>query len=331
MRPLTVGWILLAFVASSGPAWAGERLTFSLNYIAGGDHAPLYFARKEGWFQAAGLDVAILQTQGSAAALQQVAAGKSQAGIVDMANVLIGRGKGITTSLAVMNIYANSPYGIYWLKSAGITSPKDLAGRKIGTPPGDAARNLWVPLANKIGIHPESVSWVNINASAKLAALQSRAIDATTTFYTSYYLYQRELGGDLGYAAWRDFGINPYSNSVVFNTDYAVAHPEVVKSFVAVLQRAYVACVVDPQPCIDALIEENTALKRDDMLSAWDATVTLMSDKEANGAFGYMDPLRMKNDYELLDKYFGFQAKFPVEDTYTNRFLNPQIKLQTTK
>ena len=49
---------------------------------------------------------------------------------------------------------------------------KDFAGKKIGNPPGDAARALWPALAKANGIDPNAVTWVNIGPNAKLAALK---------------------------------------------------------------------------------------------------------------------------------------------------------------
>ena len=53
--------------------------------------------------------------------------------------VLLFRGKGADL-VGMMNVYANSPQGFYWLKSSGITGVRDLAGKKIGNPAGDGAR-----------------------------------------------------------------------------------------------------------------------------------------------------------------------------------------------
>ena len=44
----------LAFGAS--PA-AAQKLTFTLNWVAGGDHAPYFYAQKMGWYRQAGLDI----------------------------------------------------------------------------------------------------------------------------------------------------------------------------------------------------------------------------------------------------------------------------------
>jgi NitT/TauT family transport system substrate-binding protein len=154
-------------------AAAAQKLTFTLNWVAGGDHAPYFYAQKMGWYKQAGVDVEFETGRGSAASAQKVGAGASQLGLSDMAGVLLFRGKGLDL-VGLMNVYANSPQGLYWLKSSGINSLKDLAGKKIGNPAGDGARTMWPALAKANGIDPNSVTWVNIDANAKLGALKAR-------------------------------------------------------------------------------------------------------------------------------------------------------------
>ena len=139
---------LVAFGAS--PA-AAQKITFTLNWVAGGDHAPYFYAQKMGWYKQAGLDVDFETGRGSAASAQKVGAGQSQLGLSDMAGVLLFRGKG-ADNVGLMNVYANSPQGLYWLKSSGINGLKDLAGKKIGNPAGDGARTMWPALAKANGI-----------------------------------------------------------------------------------------------------------------------------------------------------------------------------------
>src|SRR3954452_13715419 len=215
---------LVAFGAS--PA-AAQKITFTLNWVAGGDHAPYFYAQKMGSYKQAGLDVDFETGRGSAASAQKVGAGQSQLGLSDMAGVLLFRGKGLD-AVGVMNIYANSPQGMYWLKSSGVQSVKDFAGKKIGNPPGDAARTMWPALAKMNGIDPGSVTWVNIDANAKLGALKSKAIDVTTSFYNLHHVFARELGEDMGFLAWKDAGLNPYGNSIVANGGVLKANKDAV-------------------------------------------------------------------------------------------------------
>ena len=138
------GFAALAAVSLGAmPAAAqNQKVTFTLNWVAGGDHAPYYYAQKMGLYKKAGIDLEIETGRGSAASAQKVGAGSSQLGLSDMAGVLLFRGKGADL-VGVMNVYANSPQGLYWLKSSGIKSVKDLAGKKIGNPAGDGARTMW--------------------------------------------------------------------------------------------------------------------------------------------------------------------------------------------
>ena len=183
----------LAAVALGASAAAAQKLTFTLNWVAGGDHAPYFYAQKMGSYKQAGLDVDFETGRGSAASAQKVGAGQSQLGLSDMAGVLLFRGKGLD-AVGVMNVYANSPQGLYWLKSSGIQSVKDLAGKKIGNPAGDGARTMWPALAKTIGIDPNSVTWVNIDANSKLAALKAKSIDATTSSSTCHARRRRRSG-----------------------------------------------------------------------------------------------------------------------------------------
>jgi len=179
----------------------------------------------------------------------------------------------------VFNVYANSPQGLYWLKSSGIKTVKDLAGKKIGNPAGDGARTIWPALAKANGIDPNSVTWVNIDANSKLAALKAKSIDATTSFYNIHHIFQRELGDDMGFVAWKDAGLNTYGNTVIVNGDYLKKNKATVAAFVKVTQKAFAACVAAPNPCVQALIDANGALQFDNELQNWRLVEVLMSDK----------------------------------------------------
>src|SRR6187551_4101516 len=270
---------LVAFGAS--PA-AAQKITFTLNWVAGGDHAPYFYAQKMGWYKQAGIDVEFETGRGSAASAQKVGAGASQLGLSDMAGVILFRGKGLDL-VGVMNVYANSPQGLYWLKSNGINSLKDLAGKKIGNPAGDGARTMWPALAKANGIDPNSVTWVNIDANAKLGALQSKSIDATTSFYNIHHIFQKELGDDMGFVAWKDAGLNTYGNTVIVNGDYLKKNKATVAAFVKVTQKAFAECVKTPAPCVQALIDANGALQLENEATNWKLVQVLMRDKHSEG------------------------------------------------
>jgi NitT/TauT family transport system substrate-binding protein len=319
--------IVVAAALSATPAAAQQKIDFILNWVPGGDHAPYYYAKKQGWYAKEGIDLNLEPGKGSALATQKVGAGANPAGLADMGGVLVAKGKG-APNVAVFNVYANSPQGLYWLKSSGIKGIKDFPGKKIGNPAADGARTMWPALAKANGIDPKSVTWVNIDANAKLSALKAKSIDVTTSFYNLHHVFKRELGEDMGFLAWRDIGLNPYGNSVIVNADYLKKNKPTVAKFVKVTQRAFAQCAKEPKPCVQALIDANGALSFDNELVNWELVEVLMSDKVSRSvALGWHDDARMQADYQLVRDYVGIDKPFDVKSTYTNEFLDKSIKM----
>jgi NitT/TauT family transport system substrate-binding protein len=323
--------IVFAAAALLAAPAAAQKVDFMLNWVPGGDHAPYYYAKKLGWYEKEGIDLNLEPGKGSMLAVQRVGAAQNPIGLADMGNVLIGRGKG-ADSVGVFNVYANSPQGLYWLKSSGIKGIKDFPGKKIGNPAADGARPMWPALAKANGIDPKSVTWVNVDANAKLAALKARSIDITTSFYNIHHIFQRELGDDMGFVAWREIGLNPYGNSVIVNADYLKKNKATVAKFVKVTQRAFAECVKDANPCVQALVEASGALKFDNELTNWRLVEVLMSDRISQSvALGWHDDARMKADYELVRDYVGIDKPFEVKSVYSNEFLDKSIKMKAVK
>lgn len=326
----TLGALVVGFAAlgtSAAPSQAATEINFILNWVAGGDHAPYYYAAQEGWYEDAGLDVNIEQGKGSQMSAQRTGIGKSDLGLADLGTALVVMGKGADL-VAVMNVYANSPYGMYWDKSSGIDGPKDFPGHKIGNPPWDAARQMWPALAKEVGIDADSVSFVNVQPNAKLSALKSGSIDITTSFYNIHYIFQRELGDDMGYFAWKEYGVNPYGNSIMVNREFLEENRDAVATFVEVTQKAFYQCVQEPKPCVQALVDANSGLKLDSELKNWKLVTELMSDKYSREhGLGYFDPERMRHDYEFTDKYFDIEKPFDIDKAFTNEFIDRDLKM----
>jgi NitT/TauT family transport system substrate-binding protein len=322
-----IGLVALAGFAFATSPSSAEQLNFTLNWVAGGDHAPYFYAQKMGWYKDAGIDVSFETGRGSAMSAQKVGAGASQLGLSDMAGVLYFRGKGADL-VGIMNVYANSPQGLYWLKSSGIKTAKDLAGKKIGNPAGDGARTMWPALAKKLGIDPKSVTWVNIDANAKLSALKAHTIDATTSFFNLHHVFARELGDDMGYLAWKDAGVNLYGNSIIANGAWLKANQATADKFVKVTQKAFAECAKKPEPCIQALVDANGALLFKNELENWHLVTILMNDETSRTvALGWHDDARMASDYQTVNEYLHMEKPYDVKTAYTNAFLDKNVKM----
>jgi NitT/TauT family transport system substrate-binding protein len=334
----TTGWLrsaafAFALIAAglltvSAARAADQRVTLILNYIPTADHSPYFYAKAQGWYKEAGIDLDIEVGKGSAFAAQTVGAGAAQFGIADLPTMFVARGKGADL-VAIMNVYANSPQGFYWLKSSGIKGPQDFPGHTIGNPPGDAARVMWPAFAKDAHIDPDSVHFVNVAPAAKMATLRSRQVDIITDFYNEHDLKVREFGSDLGFLAWRSVGLNLYGNSVITTASILKTQPDLAKKFVQIAQRAFAACVANSAPCLDALFASASGLDRRVQEDQWQRIKELMASPEgATNALGWFDPKRVASDYQVVKANIGFDTPFDPTGAVTNALLDTGIKLK---
>ncbi|MDB5732201.1 MAG: nitrate transporter substrate-binding protein [Variovorax sp.] len=315
-------------LATAGSAAsAADSMNLMLNWTPTADHAPIYYAKAKGWYSEAGIDLTIEAGKGSALSAQRVGSNGANLGIADLPTAIQAVGKGADLK-AVMVIYANSPQGFYWLKSSGINGPKDFVGRKIGNPPGDAARLMWPAFAKKVGIEANAVSFVNLSPQAKVGALKSKSVDIISDFYNEHDLKVREFGSDLGFLAWRSVGVNVYGNSLFVNGAYLAANPERVKKFVAITQRAYDACVKVFAPCLDALTASVSGLSPDNQRDQWERIKQLMRDDTTTQvALGAFDGARVKADYGLVQSLIGIDKPFDPATLFTNDYLDKNVRM----
>jgi NitT/TauT family transport system substrate-binding protein len=306
---------------------AAENVSLMLNWTPTADHSPIYYAKSKGWYKDAGIDLSIESGKGSAVSAQRVGSGGTPIGISDLPTAMQARGKGADLT-AVMVIYANSPQGFYWLKSSGITGPKDFAGKKIGNPPGDAARLMWPAFAKKTGIDPNAVTFVNVSPPAKVAALKSKSVDIISDFYNEHDLKAREFGADLGFAPWRENGVNVYGNSLLVNSAYLAKNKDLVRKFVEITQRAYDSCVKTFDPCLQALMADVSGLNADNQRDQWERIKQLMRDDTTTKvALGAFDANRVKADYALVQSLIGIDKAFEPTTMFTNDFLDTKVRM----
>ena len=331
MKGLRIAGLALALLAPSFAAGAAESVNLILNWTPTADHSPFYYAKAQGWYQKAGIDLSIEVGKGSGVSSLKVGAGGSPFGIADLATMLVARGKGADV-VALMSIYANTGQTFYWLKSYGIAGARDFPGHKIGNPPGDASRVMWPAFAKAAGIDPDAVSFVNVGPTAKIAALKSHTVDIISDFFNEHDLKAVGLGGDLGFVNWKDIGLNPYGNSLIVNGAFLEKNPKLVEDFVRITQRAYAACVADVTPCLNALLDQVSGLDKENQERQWERIKFLMTDDfTTTRALGWIDAGRMKKDYDLVQTYLGMEKPFAVESAFTTRLLDTSVKMDASK
>lgn len=322
MRNSAKLFVATALAGVTGAAAQAEDLSLQLNWKAGGDHAPIYYALQQGWYADAGVDLEVRQGSGSGAAAKALDVGQAELAIIDTPTALQFLGKG-SKMKGIFVAYNDNAAGIYWKKSSGINGVQDLKGKKIGAPAFDAARQMWVPISQAIGLQSDDVEWVNLQPTAKVAALQSGSIDATTHFYSVHFIYEDIFGDDLGYALLRDEGMNNYSLAYWASDDTLDGKADAVDAMVKVTQKAFAFCLENPTPCASAL-SEAVSLKLSDAERQFEYAARVMPGVGNTLAIGQWDGDRLTADYKVVQEAYGL-GDLDTSTAFTNAYIDTSV------
>lgn len=308
--------------ASSASAQPLEKFTFALNWFAVGDHAAYYVALDKGYFAKAGLDVTLENSKGSGDAIAKVDTGRADAGLADAVAVLGADARGARVKMVGM-VFDKTPLNFFSRKDNPITKPKDLEGKTVGAPPGDGQRQAWPAFAKLHHIDQSKVTWVNIEPTAKMAALAEKRVDAVGDYTTGAPFYDKALGvGNTVMMPWADSGFDLYSMSIIASEKTMKERPKVLRAFLEAAYMGWRDVMADPKaalaifkkrvPEIDlAIIEPNMMLGLD----------LLRTKNYADHGIGWIDAKKMCGSVDLINTYMGLAKKMDCKDVYTTEFL----------
>lgn len=167
----------------SGAGKASEKITYLTAFGAAGRDAFIWIAKKKGYFAEAGIDVDIQLGAATGENLKALASGKAQFANLDLIGAWILAGKGTYPNIrAIAAVHQQTLVSIVSLEGSGITSPKDLVGKKLGAATGSVNQLLFPAYARLAGIDPKSVTWVNTTPPQIPALLASGQVKAVSTF-----------------------------------------------------------------------------------------------------------------------------------------------------
>lgn len=157
---------IISCMLMTSPAVAADTIRVRLDWTPWGIHAPFHLAAKKGVFAANGLDVEVVDGNGSVATVQIVGNGEYDVGHASLAPMAIGRAKGLPVK-AIAGFVRQNDIGLLVAKDSGITGPAGLKGKKLAF----TAGSLEAPFIDRFlaagGLSRGDVDLVAVDASAK--------------------------------------------------------------------------------------------------------------------------------------------------------------------
>jgi len=318
----------LALAAGNAVA-ANTQITFQLNWVAGGANAGFAAAVAEGFYKDAGLDVTLVQGNGSGNTAQLVANGRSEIAYADAVAVsqLIAKGAPMKV---LSTVYQSNPNEVSALKKTGIKSVKDLAGKKVGVPSGSSQTTMLPLLLKANNLKESDVNLINMPPTAMVPSLLQGQVDAILGSVDSYQIQLEAQGAQTDNFMFADHGVPTVSTSIFASDSYIKNNPEVVRKFIAASLKGWYFALDNPEKAVKDL--KSVFPEMNEKL----ATAELASIKPllCSGGAKYIgkaeDALWVKTQ-DLLSEVKLLPAGQDPKTYYTNAYLPPASEMRACK
>ncbi|PTQ66386.1 ABC transporter substrate-binding protein [Celeribacter persicus] len=300
-----------------------EDLRLRLAWIAGGVDAAFFVADEKGYFADAGLDIEIVDGNGSTGTIQAVGNGDFDIGIAGLGALAQARqASGATNLIAVAGLIQKDPTSIISLEGSGIKAPKDIEGKRLGTDAGNFEDGMIKAFAEANGVDMDKVEVVIINGGADRVALLKGDVDFINGWANpdgDKVAAIKPIEPPLLFA---DYGVNILGSSVIVTKDFLADHGEEMKGFLSAIAKAKIEVDADPEAARDIFIKHRPDADPEAILMQ----IKTMAKYEHTAAtegkpYGVVAPEDIELTISLLEKYSGMAPGLTPDDIYTDAYL----------
>jgi putative hydroxymethylpyrimidine transport system substrate-binding protein len=303
-----------------------EPLTLALDFYVNPDHAGIYTALERGYFEQAGLDVQPQVPSDPAAPIKLVAAGRVDLAISYEPEVLLARDQQDLPVKAVAALVPSPLTSLISLPEAKVREVADLRGKTVATAGIPYQTDFLETMLDEAGVPPDDVEQVDVGLNLLPAVLSGRADAILGGFRNVEGVDLEERGKDPLVQPVDELGVPTYDELVlVANEDTIENDPELIRLFIAALERGTQDAVDDPAAATDAVLAAGEGLDPKLTKAEIDATLPLLLPDTGNHPYGYMDP----REWEEFAGFFAdrglIERRPTADDLLTNELLPGEI------
>jgi len=319
----------LAMPAIRPASAQGKPVRFALDWALQGNHSMFTIAEERGLFRENGLAPRIDRGFGSGDTVVKVASGAYDLGYAEIsAAVKFNAENPERRVVCIYPVLDRTAAAVISVKGRGIGGLKDLAGKRLGAPEGEASRVLFPPFARAAGIDAPSIRWTSMAANLRDTMLAQGQVEAVTGFLFTTHFNLLAIGvkeADILSWTYAENGLDLYGSGLIARADWLQRNPQLaagaVRASVGGLKlllaepEAAMASVKKREPLFDAALEQRRwAMTRDRSI--------LTPTVRAEGT-GHLDPARAETLLRANAEAHGLKEIPAVDSLFTDRFLPP--------
>lgn len=287
-------------------AGAADLVTFQLDWLPSGEHAPIYVCVQQGFCADADIEVAIEPGRGSTEAITKMATGASDVGIVGLSALMSASANEDVPVTAILSYFNKGPHSFYSLSETGITSVADLEGKKVVTAPFTSS-NIFLPLVlESAGLSEDDIELTQSDPGTLAPLVLTGAADVAIAWVTNLSVFDaqaQEAGKELSNLPWSDAGLELYSTALSASDSFLTERPDVAKRFVAAFRQSVAFVNANPEEAAAAVVEMVPEMEQELMVAAIGDAYRLVFNEvtEADG-FGVFLEDRLATTWEQVAK-----------------------------
>ncbi|MEN3008782.1 ABC transporter substrate-binding protein [Pseudothermotoga sp.] len=308
-------WLVLILICTVSFA---QQVIVALDWYPNTNHTGLYVALEKGYFAEEGLNVSIVEPA-KLSAEQMVATNNAQFGISFQEFVTFARAEGLPI-VSIAAIVQHNTSGFAWLKSSGISSPKDWEGKIYGAWGTEVEEAMLKTIARKFGINWNKIKMQTVGQLDFVTGLRQKVFDFQWVFYGWEVIAAKLAGLEVEFLALKDIDeVFDYYTPVLITSERLIQQsPELVRKFLKAVSKGYLYAIKNPEESARILLKHAPELDEKLVIESQ----KFLSSKywEDSPKWGWQDERVWRRFYEWMREN-RLVGELQIEKAFTNEFL----------
>jgi NitT/TauT family transport system substrate-binding protein len=320
----------LLLTTLSFTTFAADKVKFQLDWLPGGDKAPVYVGIDKGIFAKYDLEVTINQGRGSTEAITKLATGISDIGSADISALLVAKAGNDVPVSAVYSVFSQAPHAFFVVDDGKINSMEDIKGKRVATSPFTSS-NLYLPIVlEQSGLSEDDIKLTKADPGALGPMLATGNTDVLISWVTSTEALKsqaKQAGKTLKVMPWHEAGLEQYATSLLASDRFLTERPDVAKRFIKAFEEAIAytwANPVESAESIHSIVPEvDVQVATDTINSIHGLVYNPISEASSLGQF---DSKHLASTWKWTSAAQGIdESSFDPEEALNRAFL-PEMK-----
>ena len=327
MKVISLAAAIATFLSSA--ALAADKVTVQLDYVVRGNHAMFFVAKKKGYFEKQGIDIAAIQRgTGSPNAMRFVGGGNAEFGFGDLPTLAVARSQDVPV-VAIAAVNQNSPLGMLAVASKHkLTKPQDLKGLNVGVQPSGSTYVFLMAFLAANGMSLNDIKQSTVTPPYENYLLLGRVDTVPGYIDAEVPELEAKAGGpgSLSIMQGSDFGYTVYGSGLFTSEKLIAERADLVQRFVNAYMQAFADVIKSPQEAADIIVEANPeyAAKKDVLVKQIEADIigTFFSGDTKTNGIGWMTKDKWEKTTKILVDQGAMKKAINVDAAFTDKFLS---------